>query len=258
MRSSETAEARRSAEKVINLSPCITCPVRGASVCSALGRQDLHRLTALAKPLEFERRATIFCEGDPAQFLFVVTEGLVKVFKLLADGRRQTTGFYYPGDFLGLAYRDRHAYTAEAVTTTQVCRIGRQDLQTLSEELPDLQQRLLLHTSNALASAQDQILLLGRKKALERIATFLLIYLRRAEYRGDESGRIELGMKRSDISDYLGVALETISREFQKLARNGVIALPNNHEVIVLDRVALADIAGCDAAAPTTALSAAE
>lgn len=246
MRFSETTGPKISVDKVTYMSPCIARSIRNMSVCWGLGQKGLHRLGALAMPLEIEPRTTIFREREPAQSLFVVTEGLVKVFKQLTDGRCQTTGFIYPSDFLGLAYHDRYVYSAEALTATQLLRFGRQKLLALCEELPDFGLRMLHNTFDELASVQDHILLLGRKHALERIATFLMISLQRAESRGEESGRIRLEMSRRDIADYLGVAYETTSREIRKLAQKGIISLPNHNEVIVLDRVALADIAGYD------------
>lgn len=128
MRSYQTAGTERSADEATNLSPYIARSIREINVFRGLGDKELHRLAALSNLQDFEPGTTIFYEGDPAQFLFGVTEGLVKVFKQLADGRCQTTGFFHPRDLLGLAYHDRYVYTAEAVTAAQLCRFGRPDL----------------------------------------------------------------------------------------------------------------------------------
>ncbi len=223
--------------------PCQACAVRVHSVCGALDPAELNRLAAITTQIEAEPKQTIFYEGDPADHLFVVTEGGVKLYKLLADGRRQITGFIFTGDFLGLALHDNYAYSAEAMSKLELCRFPRPKLEKLLEELPRLEKRLLQTASNELAAAQDQMLLLGRKTAQERIATFLLSLSERAIRRGETGDVVALPMSRGDIGDYLGLTIETVSRSFTRLRKRAVVDLSNLREAKILDRRALRDIA---------------
>lgn len=227
-------------------SRCQACAVRSIAVCNVLDNDELERLASITGQHTAANRETIIYEGDPAEHLFNVTRGAIKLYKLLGDGRRQITGFLFPGDFLGLALHDRYAYSAEAIGPTQLCRFPRAKLERLLGELPKLERRLLQTASNELASAQDQMLLLGRKSARERIATFLLTLSARAVRRGVDSEIVDLPMSRSDIGDYLGLTIETVSRTFTILKRDGLIELPEVHRVRLTNRRGLAEIAGLD------------
>lgn len=223
---------------------CAACAVRDMSVCSALSAQELERLEAITTRVEMEPQFTVFYEGDAAKYLFNVTSGVVKVYKLLADGRRQITGFFFPGDFLGLALYDHYTYTAEAVDKATLCRFPRRQFEHLLDEFPKLEKRLLQTASNELAAAQDQMLLLGRKTAQERIATFLLSLSDRATRRGQRTNVLKLPMSRSDIGDYLGLTIETVSRHLTRLKKSGAVDLPNAQEIRILHRPALLEFAG--------------
>ncbi len=191
---------------------------------------------------DFAPGETVFFEGDHANSLYNVTQGCVRLSKLLPDGRRQITGFLFPGDFLGLAYVDNYAFTAEAITQLRVCLFPRGRFQALLEDIPAMEKRLLGMASNELAAAQDQILLLGRKSAKEKLASFLLNLLHR---RSDEgSNTVELPMTRSDIADCVGLTTETVSRTFTKLSEEGLISLNTPHKVVLNGLSELKDLAG--------------
>ena len=225
-------------------SPCAACAVRDLSVCSALSADEMQRLDAITSHVEASSQSVIFYEGDPAKYLFNVTTGAVKIYKLLADGRRQITGFFFPGDFLGLAFHDLYTYTAEAVDQVKLCRFPRSQLEKLLEEYPKLERRLLQTASNELAAAQDQMLLLGRKTAQERIATFLVSLSDRAMRRGQSGDVLKLPMSRSDIGDYLGLTIETVSRTLTRLKKAGAVDMPNAQEIAIVDRPSLLEFAG--------------
>ena len=159
--------------------PCAACTVRVLSLCDALDERDLPRLSAISSSQTLTPHETFVVEGDPAVHLFNVTDGAVKVYKLLADGRQQITGFLFPGDFLGLSSGGRYAYSAEAITEVTFCRFERKRLERLLDDFPRMEKRLLGIASNELAAAQDQMLLLGRKTAREKLASFLLMLARR-------------------------------------------------------------------------------
>ena len=191
------------------------------------------------KTVTFAPRRLIFMETAPAASLYNVTDGVVKIYKMMPDGRRQVTGFLFPGDFLGLIQNETYAYSAESVTETRLCQFPRVRLETLLKELPTLEQRLLGMASHELAAAQDQMVLLGRKSARERVASFLLMLSKATERQGLQADFIAVPMSRSDIADYLGLTMETVSRSLTQLSSEGLIRLSNEKHVQLVDRAGL-------------------
>jgi len=225
-------------------SPCAACTVRGMTICAPLDSQELTQLSALMTPVELKPGAPLFDEGEASGNVFNVTSGTIKVYKLLPDGRRQVTGFLFPGDFLGLAKQEIYAFSAEAVTVSRLCRFPRPKLEALMQRLPKIEQRLLGIASNELVAAQEQMLLLGRKTAREKIASFLLMLSGRACQRGQPGGTVAVPMSRNDIGDYVGLTTETVSRTFTQLKHDGIIQQLPGHQVKLARREALEDIAG--------------
>jgi CRP/FNR family transcriptional regulator len=220
--------------------PCGSCEVRALSVCSALKQAEMAALSEIAGHRRVGDGATIMTEGDPADLVFNIIQGTVKVYRLLPDGRRQITGFLMGGDFLGLAMTERNPYSAEAVGPVTLCRFSRQRFEQLIDRFPRLERRMLVKASNELFAAQDQMLLLGRKTAREKVASFLLMLARRNAARGAPGKAVSLPMSRTDIGDFLGLTIETVSRVFTQLRRDGLIALRGANQVDILDRDALA------------------
>lgn len=229
-----------------DMNPCGACPVRSLTVCAALDPEELRRLADILQTVRVEANQTLFSEGDGADALYNVTAGTVKLYKLLPDGRRQITGFLVTGDFLGLAVNESYAYTAETVTTATLCRFPRRKIDALMDEFPKMQRRLFSMASNELAAAQDQMLLLGRKTAKEKICSFLLMLSQRAARRGHKENPVYVPMSRADIADYLGLTTETVSRTFTQLKTAGVISLQEGNKVLISDMDAIYDMAeGC-------------
>ena len=218
----------------VRLMPCAACDVRELSVCSALRGRELDRLAPIVSRIPVAAGQTLFQEGDEAEAVYNIIEGAVRLFKLLPDGRRQITGFLFSSDFIGLALRDRYAYSVEAVSDSVVCRFPRLKLEALFEEMPRLENSLLDRAANELVAAQDQMLLLGRKTAVERLASFLVTLAARQGATG-EGAVLILPMTRTDIADYLGLTIETVSRSITRLRKDGMIATPDTHTVILLD-----------------------
>jgi CRP/FNR family nitrogen fixation transcriptional regulator len=176
--------------------------------------------------------AEIYTQGENAGFLFKVAFGCVRVYRLMADGRRQICAFYLSGEVFGFEAASRHQFSAEAVGGTGVYRIRlTQEIAASSGFLP-----LALE---AMARAQQHLLVLGRQNAAERVAAFLLDMAERQE----ASDRIDLPMSRGDIADYLGLTIETVSRIFTRFRRMGLIRLVGLREVEFLNRQALQDLA---------------
>ncbi len=225
--------------------PCASCGARGSSVCAAIDEKDLERLAALAVPMPVPAGRSFITEGDPAEHFFNVTHGTAKLFKLLPDGRRQVTGFASAGTFLGLAVSASYAFSAEAVEPTQVCRFSRTRLRHLLDDFPAMERRLLDVASNELVAAQEQMLLLGRKTARERVASFLLAREACATFchAPAVSGRVSLPMARTDIADYLGLTVETVSRTMTRLRTERLIEMPAPTEIVLRNHTGLEELA---------------
>lgn len=223
--------------------PCGACPVRSLSICAALEGNELDRLADIVIAKNHAPHHTIFSEGDEAADLFNVTGGTVMLYKLLADGRRQITGFLFGGDFMGLSVGGTYAYSAEAITPVSICRFPRKRMEQVLDDFPKMQRRLFNMASNELASAQDQMLLLGRKTAREKLASFLLNLSRRAVRRGQPDNPITVSMGRADIGDYLGLTTETVSRTITQFKTAAIIRLMDGHKIHIADRGALEDMA---------------
>ena len=224
-------------------SPCEACSIRHLTLCAALNADELIEISRIVTTLELGPGEPLFDEAEPAAHMFNVTAGTMKVYKLLPDGRRQVTGFLFPGDFLGLANDDSYAYSAEAVTHSTLCRFQRRKLEDLLHRYPQLESRLLSMAGHELAAAQDQMLLLGRKTAREKIASFLLMLSERAARRGQPRDPVAVSMSRTDIGDYLGLTTETVSRTFTQLKSTGVIQLLAGGKVALSNMDELSDIA---------------
>lgn len=224
--------------------PCATCGARLVSVCNAIGDADLARLATIAVETEAGAGQCFIDEGEPAGAFFNITAGRAKLFKLLPDGRRQITGFVGPGHFLGIAVSDTYAFSAEAIEPVRYCRFHRGKLRALLDDFPLMEKRLLEIAANELVAAQEQMLLLGRKTARERLASFLLSQSRQGLQCGHMRGRFTLPMTRNDIADYLGLTIETVSRTLTRLRNEGLIEIAVQSDVLVNNPRGLEELAG--------------
>lgn len=227
--------------------PCSVCSARHLSVCSVLAEDGLRRLSAISDHQVFTTGEILVREGDPATNLFNITAGSVRVYKLLPDGRRQIVGFLFPGDFLGLATGDRYAFSAEALTGGSACRFLKKNYRRMLIEQPDLEAALLDRASHELQAAHNQMLLLGRKTAVERLASFLADLAVRDRRAGGAGRIIQLPMTRAEIADYLGLTTETVSRVTSRLKTRGVIRLLSLHSLSIEKPAELNELAGLDA-----------
>jgi len=200
----------------------------------------------IATPMPHKKAAgeILFSEGEDAGSVYEVTGGMLRLYKLLPDGRRQITGFATAGHLLGLAPEGICVYTAEALTEVTLRRYKRAAVERLIDEVPGFARRMLAATSQELRAAQDQMLLLGRKSASEKVASFLVMIAEQQARSGEDE--LDLPMTRSDIADYLGLTIETVSRTLSKLKQAGLIALPTAVRIEILDRDRLEDMAAGD------------
>lgn len=223
--------------------PCATCGARPLGVCADLKGSELQSMACASLHVKAEAGEALFHEGDPNPFVFNVIDGAVKLYRLLPDGRRQITGFLFQGDFLGLGGRNRANFTAEALTPLTACRFRRGDFDQLLDALPALEHRLVAMAGDELMAAQEQIVLLGRKTARERLASFLIKLSARQRDLGGAEGRVHLPMTRLDIADYLGLTIETVSRVLTQFKTSGLIQLLPNNEVALLNEAGLTELA---------------
>ena len=222
---------------------CADCKIRTISACAALTDTELEKLEAIATNKNFAAGQSLFEEGDPPSHMFNLTEGMIRLVKLLPNGRRQIVGFVFPGDMLGLAARGQYESSAEAIGDVKVCQFPRTKLITLLEEFPTLKTRLLDMAADELSEAHNQMLLLGRKSPVEKVASFLVHLCGENKRCGMRADTLDLAMGRGDIADYLGLTIETVSRTFTKLRNDGIIALDGAHHVLIKDEEALDDLA---------------
>ena len=198
---------------------------------------DIGPLAAIATAVSFEPGAPILREGDPADHLFRIASGVVKVYRTLPDGRCQITGFLFAGDFLGMVPEDVYLSGAVAIGPVTVSRFPRKQVEQLVAVSPLVARLLLRRACSELIAAQDQMLLLGRKSATEKVASFLVMIARRGL--GDV---LDLPVTRADMADYLGLTIETVSRTLTSLREDGVIGVKRAH-ISIVRRAALEDLA---------------
>lgn len=217
---------------------------RGSVLAQVLTDEGLHAHLACRPAETLQPNEVLFWEGDPADSIFEIETGVLRLYRLLSDGRRAIVGFLYPGDMLGLPCREGYAYTAEAVTALKVRRLSRSQVLRLVDESPAVRHDLLALAYDEMCAAQDQMLLLGRKTAEERVASFLLQLFRRTARPAGFASEMTLPMTRLDMADFLGLTIETVSRLMSKLKGDGTIALPSPSRVVILDESALCELAG--------------
>ncbi|MEZ5931622.1 MAG: helix-turn-helix domain-containing protein [Alphaproteobacteria bacterium] len=189
---------------------------------------------------------TIVIEGDPIEHVYRILSGTVRLYNAVPDGRRQIIDFLGAAACFGLMDLDEHAYSVEAITDVVMVRYQRHRLEALIEEHPELSHQLFRLACAELKRAQQRMLLLGRKSAEERVASFLLD-LARQQHAGD-GDELHLAMSRQDIADHLGLTIETVSRIFTRFKAAGLIRLPDRHAVRLSDIDRLAHVADCDLA----------
>ena len=211
-----------------------------------MGNDVADRLAHISRIVELPAGGTIFFEGDFAADIFAVSSGAVRIFKLLPDGRRQITGFLYPGDFLGVNFNDHYGFGAEAATAISLLAFRRRDLKQLIEAVPEIRRMFLSDAFSELALAQDRMLFLGRKLATERVTSFLLVLARRQGARAAGSAnKLQIPLSRSDIADYLGLTSETVSRSLGILRREGIIRVyRSRREIEVVSWEKLENLSG--------------
>ncbi|EJM58242.1 fumarate/nitrate reduction transcriptional regulator Fnr [Pseudomonas sp. GM48] len=225
---------------------CKDCSLAPLCLPLSLNLEDMDALDEIVKrgrPLK--KGEFLFRQGDTFDSVYAVRSGALKTFGLSDTGEEQLTGFHLPSELVGLSGMDteKHPVSAQALETTSVCEIPFERLDELALQLPQLRRQLMRVMSREIRDDQQMMLLLSKKTADERIATFLVNLSARFRARGFSANQFRLSMSRNEIGNYLGLAVETVSRVFTRFQQNELIAAEGK-EIRILDPIQLCALAG--------------
>ncbi|MFZ5673086.1 MAG: Crp/Fnr family transcriptional regulator [Pseudomonadota bacterium] len=222
---------------------CASCEARHRGVCGALTPEQLMTLAKSSVKHKAPQGEELVADAEQVERYSNVMSGVVKLSKTLADGRQQIVGLQFAPDFVGRPFRTESAVTAEAATPVDLCSFPRQAVERMMAEQPDFEHRLLQQTLKELDQARDWMVTLGRKTAAEKVASFLLMIARNiapaSEGAEGQSVTFDLPLSRGEIADFLGLTIETVSRQLTKLRTDGAIRIEGTRHVTVddLDRL---------------------
>jgi len=232
------------------MSSCDLCVVRNRAICSSLNKDELEVLNSIGRRRTLSAGESLFWEGEDSVLVANVIDGVLKLATGTEDGREQIVGVVYPSEFIGRPFGGTTNHGVTALTEARVCVFNRSDFDAFAREHPGLEHKLLERTLSELDRTRDWMVLLGRKSASEKVASFLLELTERLTPAGCEVSfdasprRFTLPFSRQQIADVLGLTIETVSRQFTRLKNEGLIDLPSRREVTVLDQEGLIAEAG--------------
>ena len=232
------------------MASCETCVVRNRAICAALDAQEIGALNAIGRTRTLTPGEALIWEGDDSVLVANVIDGVLKLSTGTEDGREQIVGMVFASDFIGRPFGATTGHGVTALTEATVCVFNRRDFDAFAREHPALEHKLLQRTLTELDRTRRWMLLLGRKSASEKVASFLLEMVERTASPGCEHQepageiRLDLPVSRQQIADVLGLTIETVSRQFTRLKGEGVIDLPSRREVVIRNRPALLAEAG--------------
>lgn len=215
---------------------CRACEARHKGVCGALTPEQLTKLNRFTNRHSYESGHELLSADEDVHRYSNILRGVVKLSKLLADGRQQIVGLQFAPDFMGRPFRAQSNVIADAATEVQVCSFPKAVLEELIKESPQLEHRMHEQVLDELDEAREWMLTLGRKSAGEKVASFLYLIAAHIDPEiEDHEGPVEfeLPLKRSDIADFLGLTIETVSRQITKLRKAGIVEVENNRGVVV-------------------------
>ena len=219
---------------------CGICKIRSYSFCRCLKDGQLKIFSEISSERTHSNKENIFLQQEAARNLYNITKGNIKIYHLLSDGRIQIIGFLYPGDFFGSYKLGKYNYSAEAIADVKLCVFKQEVLDKYLEKNMNLAKELLHMTSHELTLAQDRIGVLGKMNANERMARFILNISNQRARIGWQDNPISLPMTRQDIADYLGLTLETVSREITKLKTSNIIKVISSKQLFISNKNGLA------------------
>ncbi|WP_454286981.1 Crp/Fnr family transcriptional regulator [Rhizobium arsenicireducens] len=227
---------------------CKACEARHGGICAALSASQLVELNKHSTRRKVEAGNEVIGQGESVGSYSNILNGVVKLSKMMADGRQQIVGLQFAPDFLGRPFLSESSVTAEAATETEICCFPRPIVERMVGEARELERKLHSQSLKELDEARDWMLTLGRKTAQEKVASFLYLIATHIdpEKSGGNSTTFDLPLSRADIADFLGLTIETVSRQMTKLRKENIIVIENNRHVIVPDKRRLRYAAGND------------
>jgi CRP/FNR family transcriptional regulator len=225
---------------------CRTCGARRFGICRALKTSELLHLSASTRRRRIEHGETISFEEDEVVDYANIVEGTVKLTKILKDGRQQIVGLQFAPEFIGKPFSEMTTVSVEAATDVEICVFPKAEFERMLQMEPDFEHRLLEQTLTQLDDARSWMVTLGRKTAQEKVASFLVLLannLGRMNVSGSNMVAFTLPLKRADIADFLGLTIETVSRQMTRLRKDKLIDIQRNLDVTVLDMPRLKDLA---------------
>jgi CRP/FNR family transcriptional regulator len=224
--------------------------VKESGLCRVLNPQQLASLSRRSYHKRYPAGQLIAGVSATEDWCATILSGVIKLTKSLPDGRQQIVALLFPSDFLGRPFKTAIPYAVETATEVQLCCFSRQYFEDLLAKQADLKQLFLERALDAVDAARDWMLLLGRKNAGEKLAALLLMIGRRtrpASWTADRYQRIELPLSRTEMADYLGLRLETVSRQLNRLEAGGVIKRLDRRGITICDVRTLERMSGSDA-----------
>ena len=224
---------------------CRACEARHQGICGALDPLQLIQLGRHARRREVAPGCELMAAGEPVERYANILSGVVKLTKLLPDGRQQIVGLQFAPDFVGRPFADVSEVAAEAASPVQLCAFPKRALEEMARQSPALERRLHAQALRELDEARDWMTTLGRKTAAERVASFLLLVARHLDPAAEEgSACFDIPLSRSDTADFLGLTIETVSRQLTRLRKAGVVDIEGNRHVTAIDWRALEAASG--------------
>jgi len=213
---------------------CVSCEVRHKGMCGALTGDELMSLSAHTRLVTHHAGDELAGEKMPVESYATVISGVVKLTKTLEDGRQQIVGLQFAPDFLGRLHANENGVSAEAASDVHLCRVPKAAMERLVKSTPAVAERLMEQTMRELDEARDWMVTLGRKTAAEKVASFLFLIATHLDPEATgENRRFDLPLSRADIADFLGLTIETVSRQMSKLKSEGVISIVANRHIEV-------------------------
>ena len=223
---------------------CAACPVRESALCGSMSDQELGALSTLGRRRIIRAGQVVSWVGDQASAFANVVRGTLKVTAMTVDGREQIVGLLFPGDFVGQLFSDKTDLTVTAIVDTDLCSYSRVAFEALLDDHPRLERALLKRVLASLNDAQDRMLTLGRKTAQERVAGFIHSVAKRSgSTQADGSVHVAIPISRREMADYLGLTIETVSRQVTALRAASVITFADGkRDCRILDPERLEDM----------------
>ncbi|MGL4543658.1 MAG: Crp/Fnr family transcriptional regulator [Polymorphobacter sp.] len=228
-------------ETPVPTSPCADCAIRNQMLCAALDDTELLKLSQVGLKKRFSRGETIIHAGSVSPIFANIVSGVLKLARTTGDGREAIVGLLFPADFVGRLFGVRTDTDVTALTDVELCVYPRQNFEAALTDLAKLERQLLASTLDALDFTREWMVLLGRKSATERVASFLLVMAQRLKT--PPGAVFDLPLTRAQIADVLGLTIETISRQITRLKTAGIIEVPAARSVRIVRPQALRDLA---------------